>query len=195
MRLGRAKFFLLGVAASLVFGWWLFPKLLYTNEPQPVKFSHAVHTGEKAGMSCQDCHGFTENGTFSGVPNLEQCATCHAEPSGTTEEERRFVDEYVKQNREVPWGVAARQPDNVYFSHFPHVKKAAIECARCHRQSGTTTAPSPLKVNILTGYSRDLEGSRFSGIPWKASDGMLMSDCIDCHSERGRKSACIDCHK
>jgi len=181
--------------ASLVFGWWVFPKIIYTSEPQPVQFNHALHTSDKVGLSCTDCHGFAENGAFAGIPRLEQCASCHAEVIGTTKEEQRFVEEYVKQKHEVPWGVYARQPDNAYFSHIYHVKMAGIECARCHGQHGTTTTLRPLQVNVINGYSSDVSGSSISWIRRKTPDGMKMSDCIDCHKDHARRSACIECHK
>jgi hypothetical protein len=184
--------FAAGMVLSLAFGWWVFPKILYTSEPQPVQFSHALHAGERVGLTCQDCHGLGDKGTFAGIPRIEQCAPCHAEPTGTTEEERRFVEEFVKKNREVPWRVYARQPDNAYFSHVYHVKTAGIQCTRCHGQHGTTTSLRPLEVNFINGYSKDIWGSSISGI---ASDGMKMSNCIDCHKEHARRSACIDCHK
>jgi hypothetical protein len=36
-------FFILGLAASLVVGWVVFPKLLYSQKHQPVSFDHALH--------------------------------------------------------------------------------------------------------------------------------------------------------
>ena len=195
MTLRGITFFIVGLAASLSFGWWAFPKILFTPQPQPVQFSHALHTGEKVGLTCQDCHGFSGNGAFAGIPTIDQCVTCHSEVSGSTEEERRFVEEFVKPNREVPWRVYARQPDNAYFSHIYHVKSAGIECARCHGQHGATSTLRPLQVNVISGYSRDLWGSPVSGIRWIPSEGMKMSDCIDCHQQHAHRSACIDCHK
>jgi hypothetical protein len=195
MKSGGTRFFAVGMLASLGFGWWVFPTLLYTPQQQPVQFSHALHVSDKVGLSCQDCHGFAKNGAFSGIPRLEQCASCHAEVSGTTEEEHRFVEEYVKQNREVQWRVYARQPDNAYFSHVYHVKTAGIECARCHGQHGETTTLRPLMVNVINGYSRDISGGSISGIRWQKPDGLKMSDCIACHKEHSHRSACIDCHK
>jgi hypothetical protein len=195
MKLGGAKLFVVGMLASLVLGWLVFPRLFYASKPQPVEFNHVLHTSDKVGLGCQDCHGFAENGAFVGIPKLEQCVTCHAEATGTTDEEHRFVEEYVKQNREVPWRVYARQPDNVYFSHFYHVKAETIECKRCHGEQGATTTLRPLLVNVISGYSRDIEGNWISGSLWKPPAGLKMSDCIDCHEEHGCRSACIDCHK
>ena len=187
--------FLAGIICSLTIGWWVFPQMLYRSEPQPVQFSHSLHTSEKVGMSCQDCHSLNDHGTFAGIPKLEKCASCHAEPVVDTETEKRFVEEYVKQNREVPWGVYARQPDNAYFSHVYHVKMAKIQCERCHGGHATTEVLRPLLVNRVNGYSRDIWGSSISGVKSQPWDGMKMSDCIDCHKEHQQGNACIDCHK
>ena len=43
--------FLLGLAVALVFGWWLFPELLYSEQEQPVKFTHKSHVTD-AGLDC-----------------------------------------------------------------------------------------------------------------------------------------------
>lgn len=195
MKFDGATPFVLGLMATLAFGWWVFPKLLYTSEPQPVQFSHALHTSDRVGLTCQDCHGIDEKGVFAGIPQIAQCASCHSEVAGTTPEEKHFVDDFVKPNHEVPWREYARQPDNAYFSHVYHVKSAGIECARCHGGHGSTSALRPLQVNVISGYSRDISGSSISGFPWNPSDGMKMSDCVACHKEHARRSACIDCHK
>ncbi|MBU4186408.1 MAG: cytochrome C, partial [Proteobacteria bacterium] len=36
-------FFILGLAASLVLGWVIFPKLLYSQKKQPIDFNHVLH--------------------------------------------------------------------------------------------------------------------------------------------------------
>ncbi len=194
MKFNGVIFFVVGMLVAIALGWFVNPNIFYTSESQPVEFSHAVHT-DSVGQSCQDCHGFTEDGAFAGIPKLEQCAGCHSEVTGTTDAERLFVEEYVKKNREVPWLVFSRQPDNAYFSHIYHVNNAKIECARCHGQHGSSSSLRPLQVNIITGYSRNVEGSWNSGMLGRPSDGMKMSDCIDCHNEHAHNTACIDCHK
>ena len=37
-------FFILGLIASLIVGWVIFPQLLYSQKKQPVDFNHALHT-------------------------------------------------------------------------------------------------------------------------------------------------------
>ena len=107
-----AIFVLAGMAAALATGWYAFPRALYRSAPQPFQFSHRVHTGEQAGMKCEDCHTLRADGTFTGIPQLEKCSGCHSAPMGTTADEKLFVERYVNANREVPWMVYSRQPDN-----------------------------------------------------------------------------------
>jgi cytochrome c553 len=84
--------FAAGLLAALGAGWLGFPKVLYQRTPQPLQFSHAVHTGEKAGMKCEDCHSLREDGSFSGIPAVAQCAGCHSAPLGTTAAEKQLVE-------------------------------------------------------------------------------------------------------
>jgi hypothetical protein len=183
-----------GVVFALALGWIVFPAALYDRIEQPVQFSHAIHAGETVGMGCQDCHAIRDDGTFEGIPTLEKCKTCHQEAVGTSDAEKNFVENYVKQNREVPWLVYARQPDNTYFSHVQHVKEAGLTCERCHGPHGTSTQLRPYFRNRVSGYSRDIWGASISGVKSQPWEGMKMADCIQCHNG-SNKLACIDCHK
>ncbi len=128
-------FFIIGFAASLVIGWGIFPKLLYSQKHQPINFNHVLHV-EEVDDGCESCHYFREDGTFSGIPDLESCMECHEDVIGVSAEEEKFVAEYVVPEREVPWLVYSRQPDCVYFSHAPHVIAGKMECAECHGHIG-----------------------------------------------------------
>lgn len=187
-------FILAGFVLALGLGWVVFPAVLYERIDQPVQFSHAVHAGETVGMGCEDCHAILEDGTFTGIPKLEKCATCHQEEVGTSAEEKNFVENYVKKNREVPWLVYSRQPENTYFSHIQHVKEAGLACERCHGPHGKSSELAPYYENRVSGYSRAVWGSSISGIKTNDWDGMKMADCIHCHTDNNRL-ACIDCHK
>ena len=59
-----------GAALALAAGWIGFPYAVYRVQPQPVDFSHQVHT-EKAGAKCEDCHALRDDGSFAGVPTLK----------------------------------------------------------------------------------------------------------------------------
>jgi hypothetical protein len=113
-------FFILGLAASLVIGWVVFPQLLYSSKEQPLQFNHALHN-ELVDDSCESCHFFREDGTYSGVPKLAQCIDCHEEVQGESSEEEKFVTQYVDNCLELTWLVFSREPDCVLFSHVAHV--------------------------------------------------------------------------
>ena len=71
-------FFIAGFIGSLVIGWVIFPMVLYSKQPQPMNFNHALHLnpekvdgieGETEAERCLHCHGFYDDGTFKGIPN------------------------------------------------------------------------------------------------------------------------------
>lgn len=195
-------FFIIGFIASLVVGWVIFPKLLYSQKDQPFDFSHVIHL-EEVDDDCNSCHFFREDGTFAGSPKNEQCIECHQEVQGEDPDERTYVEEYVDLDREVPWLVYSRQPDNVFFSHAAHVKMGKMECEACHEPRREMTNLKVYEENRVTGYSRDIWGKSMAGFKRNAWDRMKMDDCVECH-ERKRprktsvqtgKDACFVCHK
>jgi len=188
-------FFMMGIVASLIVGWIIFPKLLYSQKQQPINFNHANHN-EMVENGCESCHFFREDGSFAGVPKLDQCIECHEEVQGESEDEVRFVEEYVNKNREVPWLIYSKQPDCVFFSHAAHVKKGEMDCVTCHGHIGTSEKLKVYEENRITGVSRDIWGKNISGIKKNTWDSMKMDVCADCHlKEMGSKGACFVCHK
>ncbi len=187
--------FLSGIVAALAIGWFVFPLALYKKAEQPIQFSHKVHTGETVGLACEECHSFRDDGQFTGIPTLEKCATCHSFQVGTSPDEKKLVDEYVSQHKEIPWMVYARQPQNAYFSHIQHVKLANIPCERCHGPHDKSEVLRPFQEDRISGYSRDISGQNISGIKFNPWEGMKMDDCAKCHEERGVISSCLQCHK
>ncbi len=194
--------FIVGLALSMVVGWAVFPKVLYSKKSQPVDFSHKVHI-EEVDNGCESCHFFREDGTFSGVPKLEQCIDCHEEVMVGTENETVFVEQYVAKEREVPWLVYSRQPDCVFFSHAAHIYGAQMECRTCHGDIGTSDTLKPYEENRITGYSRDIWGHSIAGFKHNSWDRMKMDDCAECHETAGihdssvqtGRDACFVCHK
>ena len=195
-------FFIIGLVASLVLGWVIFPQLLYSKKEQPVDFNHALHN-ELVEDSCESCHFFREDGTYSGVPKLAQCVDCHEEVNGEDPEEEKFVTQYVAKGREVPWLVYARQPDCVFFSHIAHVKMGQMDCVTCHGHIGESESLKVYEENRITGYSRDIWGKNIAGIKWNSWDRMKMDDCAECHkkdnvnlsSVQTGRGGCFVCHK
>lgn len=194
-------FFIAGLVASLLIGWVAFPALLYSQKKQPVDFDHALHVGV-VDHGCQSCHFFREDGSYSGVPKLAQCVECHTEANSDDPEEIKFVEQYVKPGREVPWLVYSRQPDCVFFSHAAHVIKGQMDCMTCHGPIGESTSSRVYQQNRITGYSRDIWGHNISGIKRNSWDRMKMDDCADCHAEANvppgsvqtQKDGCFVCH-
>lgn len=195
-------FFIVGLVTSLIIGWVVFPKLLYSQKKQPFDFNHQLHN-ELVDDGCQSCHFFREDGSYAGVPTLEQCSGCHEEVQGETKDEEIFVNEYVANNIEVPWLIYSRQPDCVFFSHAAHVKAGKMDCKTCHGDIGTSTSLKVYEENRITGYSRDIWGKNIAGFKTHTWDRMKMDDCSECHVKLGvnqtsvqtEKGACFVCHK
>ena len=175
-------FFILGLFASLIVGWIIFPKLLYSQKKQPIDFNHAFHVAEVEN-GCESCHFFRKDGTFSGAPKLEQCIDCHEEIQGVDPDEIKFVEEYVSKEREVPWLIYSKQPDCVFFSHAAHIKAAEMDCVTCHGHIGESESLKVYEENRITGYSRDIWGKSISGFKKNTWDRMKMDDCADCHQK------------
>lgn len=192
----RADWLLLvvGLILGSAFGFWITPTILYAEKPQPLQFNHKLHV-EQVDKGCKSCHQFRDDGSFSGIPGLATCKSCHSgdEPLGNTPAEKEFM-KYLKANKPIPWHVYSRQPDCVFFSHAAHAENAGLECTKCHGQHGKTEKLRPYEYNRLTGYSRDIWGRGPIGLAGPP-DRMKMDDCAKCHRENGVNQACFVCHK
>lgn len=194
-------FFILGLIASLVVGWVIFPQLLYSQKKQPVDFNHDLHN-DLVDEGCESCHFFREDGTYSGAPKLAQCIGCHQEVNGEDPEEEKFVNEFVARGREVPWFIYSRQPQNVFFSHAAHLKMAQMECVTCHGHIGESESLKIYEENRISGYSRDIWGRNIAGFKRNSWDRMKMNDCAECHRKEGvnqnsvqtLRGGCFVCH-
>jgi hypothetical protein len=167
--------FLVGLAGALMVGWIVFPNLLFSEQQQPINFSHEAHQDS----SCEDCHSFNDDGVYSGIPGIDNCAECHEEPMTDSEDERILVEEYILKEKQIPWKVYAWQPDNVYFSHAAHIGED-MECTTCHRAVEGESKSPPFFQNRITYYSKST---------------MKMVECEKCHAEKGASNACGLCHK
>lgn len=185
----------LGLAAALLVGWVVFPRVLYVQKHQPLDFLHKTHA-EKSGLAdCSECHLLRDDGTFAGLPPMEKCAGCHSEKIGDSKAEAILVDNNIKPGHETPWLVYARQPSNVFFSHAIHVKRAKLTCTECHSTYGETDEIRIYQVNRISGYSRDIWGHSISRLRRAPHDGMKMSDCEDCHQRHRVEVGCLGCHE
>lgn len=199
----------IGFLCALIFGWIVYPMLLYSHQPQPFNFSHALHMdpemvdgieGARDIDKCLYCHEFREDGTFAGIPKISRCMECHDDPEsplGDTNDEKTFLKQYVANDKEIPWLSYYRQPDCVYFSHIAHTDMGKLECRICHGDHGYTNQLPPFRSNRLTGYSINIWGKRISGIKKDTWDRMKMNNCAKCHTKNGHEqnNACFVCHK
>lgn len=172
---GGALPFVVGFVAAVIAGWVLFPDLIYSKQKQPIRFSHKVH--QEQGMDCASCHSFREDGSYAGIPTNEKCMECHADVVGSDPDEAKYVEQYAKTGKEVPWLIYQYQPDNVIFSHKAH---ESLECTSCHPDMGKNDTPPVYYENRLSGYSKQT---------------MKMWQCERCHAENGVSNACHVCHK
>jgi hypothetical protein len=208
LRSGLA-YFVGGLAAALVIGWVLFPMVLYSKDEQPVNFSHAIHTdpdivdvieGDTEAEKCSFCHSFRDDGSFTGIPNLATCMECHDDPEsplGETDEEKKFLEEFVANLKEIPWYQYSEQPDCVYFSHIPHVKNGELACRTCHGDHSKTDILPLYEKNRISGYSINIWGKNISGYKTNTWDRMKMDDCAECHTKNNHEenNDCFVCHK
>lgn len=186
--------FVVGLVVALILGWWVLPGLMKVEKRQPVAFNHVLHVQDQ-GINCEQCHFLRSDGSFSGLPSTASCAECHFQVLGSDPEEALFVRDYVQTGREIQgeWLVYQKQPDNVLFSHAPHLRdlgtaaSTAEVCSRCHLDVSATTTPPVYTENRLSGYSQNT---------------MLMWECEKCHAETRLRdpdshasNACFVCHK
>lgn len=137
--------------------------------PQPVTFDHRLHV-RVVRLECATCHPFEAPAPFSGLPDVELCATCHAEPLGTSAEEAKVV-EAARSGSGLAWTPLYREPRHVFFSHRLHTGAAGIACERCHGEIADARVP-PARVRPLR-----------------------MSDCLECHRSAGGPTRCTACHR
>jgi len=191
-------FFVAGLVGSLIVGWIVFPELLYSKKYQPISFNHAIHM-DLVPDGCASCHYFRDDGSFSGLPDNSSCIDCHGFVMGVSDDEEKYVTDYVDQDREVPWLSNPRQPDCVFFSHAAHVKGAGMDCAACHGDVASRTKSRVYQENRISGYGRDIWGHSISRLRKPAANEpqtMKMNDCARCHeAQTGHKGACFQCHK
>jgi hypothetical protein len=204
-RINVALTFAVFLAGFMVFRYMgenVIPRLMFTRHKQTVDFSHVIHRDD-VGISCESCHFFYEDGSWSGTPTTEVCAECHEEMLGESPAEERLVNDYIKQGKEITWALYFRQPQCVSFSHSSHVRRAKLECETCHGPQGLSRHPTEYMVNRITNYSYVVydadESPNVANIINRNGTGtwgtMSMDECAECHRARGTSTACFICHK
>lgn len=195
-------FFLVGFVLCNIAGRYVVPALMYARHKQPVAFNHELH-GSDVDISCDTCHFFYEDGSWSGIPTVGVCADCHSETIGESQAEEKLVKEYVEKDREIDWALYFRQPQCVSFSHSSHVRRAGLACETCHGPQGLSGSKTEYLRNRITqytyvSYDDESSGNLSAMIQEKEKNvwgTMGMDECAECHRARGTSTACFICHK
>ncbi len=154
--------------------------ILQAKPQKEIPFNHITHI-DKYGASCDDCHGYYDNGRFKGLPSVAECTVCHDRqgPSRGTDESivplKKPMFEKIKDT-DRPWGAYAQQTDLVYFSHKV-VMTAKFEdgrtkmiCTNCHGNKAKSVGTEMLRGKLLMGQ------------------------CEDCHTALSISNQCAVCH-
>jgi hypothetical protein len=136
---------------------------------QPIAFNHSLHV-EQEGMECTMCHRGADKAIRSSLPGARACSLCHLEPQGESAAEQQLAD-LLQEGAPLEWAPLFLQPPHVFFSHRRHVSVAQIECATCHGDIGTSTAPPDQRAPLT------------------------MDECIACHEQHAASTDCSACHR
>lgn len=149
---------------------WLLGWFLPSNSPsQPIQFNHFVHL--RNGMTCVDCHVGARDQEHATLPPLETCLACHEQALTASPEEEK-LRALSQAGKQLSWRRITRVPPHVYFSHRRHATIAGMDCAECHGQMETLTAP-----------------------PRRLFRPMTMEACQECHERTKARNDCNDCHR
>ncbi len=160
------KPFVSGLVMAFLVGLIGFSTFFPKGTRQPIQFNHRAHKD----IECTTCHESAKTQSFSGLPSLDLCLTCHDTPLTKNPEEEK-IRILARQGKPVQWQRLFKQPAHVFYSHRRHVEIAKLECKQCHGTIGESTTP-PLRVRNLS-----------------------MNACISCHKEKKVKADCVDCHR
>ena len=153
--------------------------------PQPIDFSHALHSGRYE-IACLYCHYGAERSRHAGIPPLAVCMNCHSQLAVQTREVAK-LKEAVAQSRPIVWIKVHNLPDFVYFNHSEHVL-AGVACQSCHgpveamervRQESSLTMGWCLDCHRQRGITEF--SARPAGEERRASSPVGGQDCSKCH--------------
>lgn len=151
---------LLLVGAAVFIGTVWYPRSSFATGvgvpvSQPVRFSHALHTGALK-IDCRYCHMSVEKSSFADIPPTETCMTCHSQV-GVDRASLALVRESYQTGQSIPWNKVYNLPAFVYFSHDIHVAKG-VGCETCHGrvdQMNTISKSSSLLMEWCLACHRD----------------------------------------
>ncbi len=134
---------------------------------QPIAFSHKIHAGDYR-IQCLYCHSGARRSAVSGIPSVQFCMNCHRQVAISKPEIVR-LRQYFDRKIPIRWTKVVKEPDFVYFDHFPHVKKG-IRCQECH---------GPVETMVQVRLDHNIN----------------MDRCVSCHRSRQVSIDCYICHR
>jgi hypothetical protein len=134
---------------------------------QPIAFSHKTHAGE-FGIDCLYCHSGARRSTVAGIPSVQLCMGCHKLVAANRPEIARLRG-YWERKTPIRWTKIIKEPDYVFFNHFPHVDRG-IRCQECH-------GPIETMAEVRLDHS------------------LNMDRCVSCHRREGALIDCYTCHR
>ncbi|MCL1911454.1 MAG: hypothetical protein FWG13_04560 [Leptospirales bacterium] len=155
--------FTASAAAGNIASRLAFENFVQTRAKKDAPFNHREHTGL---LKCEDCHGYTSDGTFTGIPAAGNCLKCHSE----------FASKNIFANQNAPWESYAKQKADVYFSHKILMSarfadgRQKTDCFLCH-------------ANKADSWDTSMIVGRLS-----------MDQCINCHKTLRLSKKCVVCH-
>lgn len=137
---------------------------------QPIRFNHRLHVAQ--GLECATCHVSFQKEASSGLPTIDICLACHAQPMTDHPEEKKIA-EYASSGKALRWvRIYDYLPGDVVFSHKVHVIYGKIDCATCHGDIAASEKP-----------------------PVKPAVQHTMASCLACHAQMDASRDCLACHK
>ena len=148
-----------GLAAWVIYVWSPLGSRVGQAPPQPIWFSHRVHTNQVS-LDCRYCHTSVEESAFAGIPPTETCQGCHATILAESPL-LRPVQQSLRTGEAIAWNRVHDLPDHTYFNHSVHVRQG-FGCDTCHGR--VDQAP------LLTQVNQE----------------MTMGWCLECHRQPER---------
>lgn len=153
--------------AVLIVPWLAAASFLGAQPSQPIAFSHKLHAGQYK-IECLYCHSGARRSPVAGIPSVQFCMGCHRQVN-TTRPEIIKLRQHLDRNLPVAWTKIVKQPDFVFFNHYPHVRKG-VRCQECH---------GPIETMTEVRLDHNLN----------------MDRCTSCHRQNKVSIDCYICHR
>ena len=137
-----------------------------------IAFDHSIHANLTGVTNCEPCHTYRQDGSFTGLPQIAVCLTCHTESSDAVNAE---LLKY--KTTDVPWESHAKQTKKVFFSHKV-VKTSVFD-----------NGNNKMSCNFNVCHGKMGASDSYSG-----TKQLNRVECEDCHAALKISNRCMVCH-